>query len=257
MSISEGTYSFPSPFRRLVIDLMHFSARVPAATLERMMPLGSLVAARKNADPSPTWSALFTKAFALTARKIPALRTTFLNFPTGRFYLHPDSIATINVSREVNGEPIILPAAIPNPDSLALAEIDTLIRGYQENPVELIPSYQQSSRLASIPWPFRRLVWWGALNLSGRMRCQIFGTFGISSLGAQGAGITHLAPIQTSQLHYGMFSPAGVLPMRLSFDHRVLDGLSAAKALGELEDTLLKDMVAECNALPGKKPGTD
>ena len=45
--------------------------------------------------------------------------------------------------------------------------------------------------------------------------------------------------------------------MRLSFDHRVLDGLSAAKALGELEDTLLKDMVAECNALPGKKPGTD
>ena len=140
MSNPEGAYSYPSPFRRLVIDLMHFSSRVPGATIERMMPLESLVVARKSSSLSPTWSALFTKAFAMVSRKIPALRTTFLTFPTGRYYLHPDSIATINVSRVIKGEPVLLLATIPNPDSLPPADIDPLIRGNQERSLELIPS---------------------------------------------------------------------------------------------------------------------
>jgi len=251
MVTPRGAYSSPTPFRRLVIDLMHFSAQVPGATIERLMPLEPLITARKFARNPPTWSAIFTKAFAMVAREIPDLRTTYLNFPFGRYYLHPHSIATINVHREIEGESAILFAAIPSPDKLPLGEIDAQLKGYQENPVAAIPSFQQALKLTGIPWPFRRMVWWGALNLSGPFRCRNFGTFGISSLGGQGAGITHLAPMQTSQLHYGMFTPEGILPMRLSFDHRVLDGVSAANALARLEATLLENLVAECKALPG------
>lgn len=255
MSTLNGTYFFPSPFRRLVIDLLHFSTQVPVATIERLMPLESLIAARKSADNPPTWSAIFTKAFAIVANKMPVLRTTFLNFPVGRYYLHPESIATVNVSREINGEAAIVLATIPSPNKLPIAEIDIMIRGYQNNPVESIPAFQNAMRLTSIPWPFRRLVWWSALNLSGPIRCCNFGTFGLSSLGSQGAGITHLAPIQTTQLHYGMITPEGILPMRLSFDHRVLDGMLASKALAELEITLQEMMVDECQTLPKRTTG--
>ena len=57
----------------------------------------------------------------------------------------------------------------------------------------------------------RRLLWWAALNVLGPVRCRYFGTFGITFVGSQGASITHLVPLLTSQLHYGMFDPAGGL----------------------------------------------
>ena len=48
MSESAGRYRPVSHFRRLVIDLMHFTAKVPGVTLERHMELASLVAARRG-----------------------------------------------------------------------------------------------------------------------------------------------------------------------------------------------------------------
>ena len=117
--------------------------------------------------------------------------------------------------------------------------------------MENIPSYRRAVRLSRVPWPFRRLLWWAALNVFGSVRCRYFGTFGITSLGSQGAGITHLVPLLTSQLHYGMFDPAGGLEMRLSFDHRVLDGATAARGLADLEGVLLGEMVRECTESAG------
>jgi hypothetical protein len=67
-----------SRFRRIVIDLMYFSAQVPTVVLERHMPLGPLVAARQAVEPPPTWSALFTRAFGLVSARRPLLRTCYL-----------------------------------------------------------------------------------------------------------------------------------------------------------------------------------
>jgi hypothetical protein len=43
-----------------------------------------------------------------------------------------------------------------------------------------------------------------------------------------------------------MIDAAGRLEMRLSFDHRVLDGSSAAAALADLEGVLLGEILQEC-----------
>ena len=102
--------------------------------------------------------------------------------------------------------------------------------------------------MSRIPWPFRRLVLWAGLNILGSMRCRFFGTFGITSVGSQGAGITHLLPLLTCQLHYGIFDPTGGLAMRVSFDHRVLDGATAARVLAEVEEVLLGQILGECTA---------
>ena len=90
------------------------------------------------------------------------------------------------------------------------------------------------------------MLWWGALNVFGPTRCHHFGTFSITSVGAQGSGILHLPTLLTSTVHYGMLDPASGLEMRLSFDHRVLDGALAARALEDLEAVLLGEILHEC-----------
>ena len=249
MSQPAGRYVSISRFRRLVIDLMHFSAKVPGVTLERRMDLARLVAARQACMPAPTWSAIFTKAFAVVAARNPVFRTAYLPRPWSRFFYEVArhlSIATINIDRQLDTERVILYAHIDSPDSRTLQEIDAIINDHKQRPVEEIPSYRSAVRMSRIPWPFRRLVMWAGLNVLGSMRCRFFGTFGITSVGSQGAGITHLLPLLTCQIHYGIFDSAGGLAMRMSFDHRVLDGATAAQALADLEEVLLGQMLVEC-----------
>jgi hypothetical protein len=258
MSRATGRYIAVSYFRRLVTDLMHFAAKVPSATIERRMDLARLVAARQSCTPPPTWSAIFIKAYALVGARIPLLRTSSLTFPWPRFYEHSTNIETLNIDRQLEDERIVLYAHITSPETRTLREIDSIIHEHQQEPAWNLPSYRRAVRLSRVPWPFRRLLWWAGLNVLGSVRCRCFGTFGITSLGSQGAGITHLLPLLTSQLHYGMFDPAGALEMRLSFDHRVLDGVTAARGLADLEGVLLGEMVRECllSAENGALPGT-
>jgi hypothetical protein len=60
MATSTGKYISVSSFRRLVTDLMNFSAKVPSVTIERRMGLAPLIAARQACTPSPTRAALIT-----------------------------------------------------------------------------------------------------------------------------------------------------------------------------------------------------
>jgi len=254
MSRATGKYIPVSYFRRLVADLMHFSARVPCVTIERYMNLASLVAARQACPQPPTWSAIFTRAYGVVAARTPPLRTSYLTFPWPRLYEHAVNIATLNIDRQVGDERVVLYAHIPNPESRTLQDLDAIIHAHQDDPVDSIPSYRRAVRLSRVPWPFRRLLWWAALNVLGPVRCQNFGTFGITSLGAMGAGITHLVPLLTTQIHYGQFDKAGGVEMRLSFDHRVLDGATAAGALAEMEGELLGEITQVCAEAARSEP---
>jgi len=246
MAGTMGRYFPVSDFRRLVTDLMHFSGKVPSVTVERRMNLASLVAARQACTPTPTWSAIFIKAYGIVAARTPILRTSYLTFPWPRMYEHAVNIATLNIDRQLAEERVVLYAHIESPESLPLRDLDAIIREYQEKPVEDIPSYRRAVGLSRVPWPFRRFAWWAVLSIMGPIRCRHFGTFAITSLGALGAGITHLLPLITTQLHYGMIDRAGGLEMRLSFDHRVLDGATAAQVLADLESVLLGEIVQDC-----------
>lgn len=235
-----------SPFRRLVADLMHFSRSVPSIIFERPMTLGPLVEARAARKPAPTWSALISKAYAIVCARNPLLRTAYLRFPWPRFYEHPTTTAILNIDRQLADERIVLHARVESPETLSLDEIDALIREHQQAPVESLSAYRDAMWLARIPWPFRRIIWWAALNVFGSTRSHYFGNFGMSSVAPQGAGIVKLIPILTTTLHYGLLNDAGELTMRLSFDHRVFDGAVAAKALVDLEEALLGPVLEEC-----------
>jgi hypothetical protein len=46
-------------------------------------------------------------------------------------------------------------------------------------------------------------------------------------------------------LHYGLFDDRGHLPVRITFDHRVLDGAFVARGLVELEEVLQTTILEE------------
>jgi pyruvate/2-oxoglutarate dehydrogenase complex dihydrolipoamide acyltransferase (E2) component len=68
-------------------------------------------------------------------------------------------------------------------------------------------------------------------------------------------GVESLRPIAPwiSLLHYGMIDADGNLTVRLTFDHRVLDGSGPSTALVEMERFLKTDIVGELKAL-GQEP---
>jgi pyruvate/2-oxoglutarate dehydrogenase complex dihydrolipoamide acyltransferase (E2) component len=245
MSKERGRSLPISPFRQLVIDLMEMSRQVPSVCADRRMDLSPIVAARAASIPRPTWSAIFSKAFALLGRDHPELRRSYVKLPWPRFYEHPHNIASLNVEREHAGEKVIVYCLIRNPEKRSIAQIDDIIRRHKTDPIENLRDYQRSLSVSRIPWPFRRWFWWAALNLFGRRRCHNFGTFGISSVGGQGAGLLHLTPILTSTLHFGLFDEHNRLDVRLSWDHRVFDGALVASVLRDLESILNNEIVRE------------
>jgi hypothetical protein len=234
-----------SPFRRLVTDLMQFSQQVPAVTVERRMNLAAVALARRACSSRPSWAVLFTKAFALVARTQRDLRRSYMAFPWARFYEHPSSTVALNVEREMPEEMVVAQCLIRRPDCRSLVELDGIVRSYQTEPVEKLRWYQRAVAMSRVPWPIRPLLWWASLNVFGRRRCHNFGTFGLSSVAARGAGILHLIPVLTATLHYGLIDDAGNLDMRLTWDHRVMDGAVAARILVEMERTLNEEILQE------------
>jgi hypothetical protein len=224
---------------------MHFCRRVPVVTIERRMNLAALAAARQRCSPRPGWAVLFAKAFALVARNYPEFRRSYMSFPWPRFYEHPSSTAVLNVARQFNDEPIVLQIVIRRPENRSLEELDGMVRRFQVEPVESLRWYQRAMTMSKLPWPIRGFIWWGALNVFGRRRTHNFGTFAVTSVAALGAGVLFPIPLQTSQVHYGLFDPAGNLDVRLSWDHRVFDGVLGARFLVDLERTLHEDILTE------------
>jgi hypothetical protein len=244
MAKERGRSYLLSPYRRLVADLMTFSRLVPAVTVERRFDLAAVAMARQCCTPRPGWAILFAKAFALTARSRPELRRCYMAFPWPRLYEHPYSMVALNVERELNGEAIVLQCLVRRPENRSLAELDGIVRSYQSEPIEKMRWYKRAMDTSRLPWPIRLPFWWGALNVFGRRRCHNFGTFSMSSVAAHGAGVLHVIPLLTS-IHYGLFDRAGALDVRLTFDHRVMDGVAAARALVAVERTLQDDILAE------------
>lgn len=238
-----------SPFRRLVIDLMHFSQQIPAVTIDRRMNLSELISARQRCQPKPTWTAMFMKAYAIVAAEQSLLRRSYMSFPWPRFYEHPKNIVCANFSQKHQGEDVVLQTQIRSPENRSLREIDAIVQRLKDTPVEECDAFRRVMKLAFWPRPIRRFIIWSTMNVFGRRRAHNLGTFGITSVADKGAGVLNLIPLLTSTVHYGLFDAAGNIEVRLAIDHRVLDGAPAAEALANLERTLLGEILDEVHSL--------
>lgn len=230
--------------RRMIGDLLHFAAGVPTVPVQRRMDLAPLTAARRGHPDRPPWPALFTKAFALVAAEMPELRRAYCKFPVPHLYEYPASVGVVMVEREVGGEPAVLALKVKDPARRTLHDLGGRVRWAASAPVADIRCFRRQLRLSRWPRPVRRLVWWLGLNV-GRWRGRHFGTFAVSVYSALGAESLHpLSPL-TCTLNYGVIAPDGTADVRLTYDHRVMDGATVARALARLERVLNTVIVAE------------
>lgn len=238
MSKERGRTLALSAPRRLVGDLLHFARRVPSVPVQRVIDVRALARVRTQLVTPVGWCALFVKGYALVAARCPELRRAYLPFPYARLYEHPYSVAAVAVERVYAGERAVFFAHLRRPERQGLAELAARIRGYKERPVENVRLFRRVLRVSRLPRPVRRLLWWCGLSCSGPKRAKFLGTFGVSVYSGLGAESLHpLSPLTTT-LTYGVIDDDGRVPVRLVYDHRVLDGATVARALGLLEETL-------------------
>lgn len=237
-----------SPARRVIGDLLHAARAVPTVPFQKDMRLAELAAARQAAQPRPSWCALFTKAYGKVVAAEPVLRRARLSFPVERLVEYTPATADVVVESQLDGEDILVYLSLQDPGSLPLLEIDRCAAALKEKPLAS-RRLRAMLRLARLPRLLRRPVWWGALNLSARARGKLFGTFAVSSVSNWGVdSLRPLSPV-TTLLHYGTVGDDGAVAVRLTFDHRVMDGGVPSRALNEMERILKTDILAEVKRL--------
>ena len=233
--------------RRVVIDLMRASIRVPFVSLARPLDIRLLSEARALSGPRPGWAAIFVKAFALVAREQPVLRTLYVKWPMPAFYELPRSVAMVAIARIEDGQDCVLPQRITAPDDMPLSEINDLIRHAKEAPIDEVPAFRKIMLASRLPLPLRRLVWAIGLNV-GRQRANYFGSYGVTSVSAYGAGELHAMSPGPFVLSYGVEKPDHTIDVVLRWDHRITDAALIAKALNRLEQVLNTEIAGELRA---------
>lgn len=235
--------------RRLVAEFMHHARKVPSLPLARTCRIPRLVAARAQASPAPSWTAVFMKAYGIVSREIPELRRAWITFPYARIYEHPVSECGILIEREVEGAPVVLGVKLRSPEETALLTIDEHLKHFREAPVEKVSSFRQLLRLARLPWFLRRWFLWRVLWMSGYRKARRVGTFIISSLGNYGVEQMHPLTALTTYFTFGPILEDGSVTLKIIYDHRVMDGRTVARALVRLEEVLHDQLLAELQSL--------
>ena len=236
--------------RRFICDLMRYSKQLPLIGFHRKMHLSELVAARDSLPSRPSWALIFAKAYSRVAMRRPELRRSFIGFPWRRLYEHSHNIACMAIERQYRGESGVFFGHFEKPEDRTLADLQTQLEAYKYDPIEKFGNYRRAMRIVRYPWPLRPMLWWHALNVSGAIRTSLFGTFGMSVTAAEGATAVQLLSIAPTTLHYDPFESDGSIVVRVTFDHRVIDGAPIARAMVDLEETLMTELLYEVRELP-------
>jgi hypothetical protein len=239
--------------RRLVLDVIHYSRRAPCYPVDILIDVKSLAEQRKTTDPRISWSVLFCKAYALVAAEIPQLRQCYLRWPRPHLFEHPASVATIAISRRYRGQDWLFWGRLRRPESQPLAALQRQLLRYQNGPVEDV--FARQLLMSRFPTPLRRIIWWARMNLSPHKRARRLGTFGHSVLASKRVFNRNHPHFLTSSLSYGLPDPSGNMLVTLIGDHRVMDGITAARALNNLQDTLRGPILNELSGLTARPQG--
>jgi hypothetical protein len=237
--------------RLLVGDIVRLSRRIPIFPVERVMQLGAVDEARRRSGVRVGWAALFLKAYALVARDRPALRSWVARpvvplVGRPRWATSPVSVAALALSRPRGDETptadrtldpeAIWWARIRSPDTLALVDLQAEITRFATAPVADLFARQRELRM--LPRPLRRLVLRTNLRSPSLKRAMRLGTFSLSTLAGEGCSNRGHPTFLTTSLSYEPLDDAGRMRVTLLADHRLIDGVPAARAIAALEATL-------------------
>ncbi len=245
------------PERRLAIDISIVARRVPSFPLLRRMDLQPIERCRQELKASGKrigWAAILAYAYGSVCREIPELRDVYVARPFPYMYRHPEPIASITMHRPTSPETPHLGRLVWGrfvcSESTNLQTYQDQLDAWNSMPIEQI--YPDALRLERRLTPIRRLQWYLLMRWTGRKRAKHLGTFSISSLGHLGALNGYHPLVATTSLAMGPVSENQLTDVVLLCDHRVVDGVLAAKALEMLEKRLeeTSERLAKNEAFP-------
>ena len=242
--------------RQMVADFLHFSQKVPTVTIGRRMRIEEVMTAQAQRPSSAQLEHSACQGMGDgRALANPSCVGTIYPFPGRTFMSTP---------------PMWRPSPSPAPGTTNPAYSWPRFRSLKRNRcwnsirpcVNIASSPSKASppsigRYASrrLPRLVRRPLQWLGFNASGALRAFHVGTFGVTTLNMEETDSLRPLSLWTTMLHFGVPQSNGEFYIRLTFDHRVLDGAITAWALHELERTLKTEITAELLALRGERPG--
>ncbi len=214
--------------RSLVLDLLHFAAKVPRFGVDRLVDLAELAELRRQAARRISWAVLFMKAHALVAANVRQLRQAHVSWPWPHLIEAPDSVAILAINRRDSQreEDRLCWGRFLQPETKSLIELQDALEQYQKQPLEEI--FWRQVLYSRMPAPLRRLSWWLNLNMFVGKRARRMGTFSISTLAGDGCWNRSHPSMLTTSLSYGPLDERGQSLVTLLCDHRVLDEALAA-----------------------------
>ena len=233
--------------RRIVCDLLHFAKKIPTVPVQKTIDVSRLVELRGLAKLRIGWCTLFTKAYALVSESTPELRRAYIEYPWPHLYEHPFSAVSVAIERKYQGDDGVFFAHVSQPEKMSLVELEAAIQRYKDEPVDeafafLLGAYR-------FPRFLRRMMMWYLLNLRGDRKAVYLGTFGVTVYSSLGAESLHpLSPVTTT-MNYGVIGKDGQVPVRVVYDHRVMDGATIARVLNRLEGVLNSVIARELDEL--------
>lgn len=234
--------------RRFIYDIIVAGTHVPLVTIQKDMNVANLMKLRESARPKPSWCSIFTKAYGKVVATRPEMRRVCLTFPWIRMFEYDVTAGHVTMEVKIDGEDALAFVPISAPESCPLLEIDRQLELSRQHPRSLRPM-AHGLFMARFPRLIRRLSYWFVLNFSARLRVVYFGTFGVTTVGNWGVeSVRPIAPA-ISILHYGAIAPNGQVSIRMTYDHRVLDGIGPSRALNEMEAFLRGDILEELKTL--------
>jgi hypothetical protein len=237
-----------SPGRIAMVDFLEASAGIPLVSVVRQINVRELMQVRAAAQPRPSWNSIFTKAYARVATEVPELRRHFMSWPWRRLYEHPHTRAMIAVEADIDGEKVVVPAQVEQPENMDLLALDQNVIEFKHDPMKS-KSFRRSLLVARLPRLARKLLWWLATGWSGYRRARTLGTFAMTSVAFAGAEAVAIVTPLPNLLHYGLVDEAGNIRVMLVFDHRIMDGVVPSRALVRMEEILQTEILHELRGL--------
>ncbi|MCY2974394.1 MAG: hypothetical protein NTW52_06965 [Planctomycetota bacterium] len=234
--------------RRLILDVCRTSLRVPSFPIDRLMQLNRVVEAR-NAHNAKNenrigWVAIFLRSYAIVCQEIPELRSLYFCMPWPRLYEHPHTVASITIHRpDDQGVERLIWARISNCETSSLSDIQRQMNDAVHNPLREV--FRDGLRLERLPSCIRRLSWWLGMNWKPRQRAKKIGTFSVSTLAGEDVSNYGHPLVVTTSLSYTRCNDKGECMVTLISDHRVLDGMLAARSLKRLEEVMNTIVIRE------------
>jgi pyruvate/2-oxoglutarate dehydrogenase complex dihydrolipoamide acyltransferase (E2) component len=194
-----------------------------------------------------TVTAILLKTIAIAQHAHPYSRTIML--PNEKLIQVNTLEAQFTVERFVEEQPAVFFGAIKQPDKKSITDINKELHAHSTEPVESIPQLHVEDVFSRFPRFLRKILIFIALRIPF-FRLQFMGaTFGLSSLGKYGCRNLISPSVITSMFCVGEVEDRPVvvegnivarpiLPIVLNFDHRVMDGATAARFMQHIIELL-------------------